>query len=103
MIVAPLPTPFDGDHPDWPAFAELIAALEPYLDGLLLFGSNGEAVHLNPLEQRMGLLGVVPEVSPSGWVPALRVFRKLQCCSSRLRRLVQWPRWSRRHATLPAQ
>lgn len=68
MIIAPLPTPFDGDHPDWSAFAELIAALEPYLDGLLLFGSNGEAVHLNPLEQRMGLLAVAPGVGKPFWV-----------------------------------
>lgn len=56
MILPPLPTPFTarGDL-DREAFKELVQRLEPEVDGLLLYGSNGEGVLLAPEERREGL------------------------------------------------
>ncbi len=56
MILPPIPTPFDRDgRLDTGAFRELAQALEPLVDGLLIYGSNGEGVHLSPEERRQGL------------------------------------------------
>jgi len=49
VILPPIPTPFDGKgRLDTGAFQELALALEPLVDGLLIYGSNGEGVHLTP-------------------------------------------------------
>ena len=56
MILPPIPTPFDREgRLDTEAFRELALALEPLVDGLLIYGSNGEGVHLSPEERRQGL------------------------------------------------
>jgi len=56
MIIPPLPTPFDskGDL-DAEAYRDLAKALEPHVDGLLFYGSNGEGVHLTREERAKGL------------------------------------------------
>ncbi|MHC4608332.1 MAG: dihydrodipicolinate synthase family protein [Planctomycetota bacterium] len=56
MLVAPIPTPFtkSGD-PDWKGMNELVAALAEHVDGFVLFGSTGEAVHLDRGERAEGI------------------------------------------------
>lgn len=52
-ILPPLPTPFRPDGAlDLDALAGLIGGLEPHVDGFLVLGSNGEAVHLDDDERR---------------------------------------------------
>ena len=61
MILPPLPTPFDREgRLDEEAFRELAQALEPLVDGLLVYGSNGEGVHLTPEERARGLRALRP-------------------------------------------
>ncbi|BAW01036.1 dihydrodipicolinate synthetase [Thermus thermophilus] len=61
MILPPIPTPFDREgRLDEEAFRELAAALEPLVDGLLVYGSNGEGVHLTPEERARGLRALRP-------------------------------------------
>ncbi|WP_135255672.1 dihydrodipicolinate synthase family protein [Thermus caldilimi] len=61
MILPPIPTPFDRKgHLDTEAFRELAEALEPLVDGLLIYGSNGEGVHLTPEERARGLWALKP-------------------------------------------
>ncbi|MDM7323763.1 MAG: dihydrodipicolinate synthase family protein [Thermus sp.] len=61
MILPPIPTPFDQEgRLDTQAFRELAQALEPLVDGLLVYGSNGEGVHLNPEERAKGLRALTP-------------------------------------------
>lgn len=56
MIIPPVPTPFDRQgRPDWTALQALLERLSPYVDGFLIFGSNGEAPLLFPEERRRGL------------------------------------------------
>ncbi len=56
MILPPLPTPFDdAGRPDWEAWQRVADALAPHVDGMLLFGSTGEAVALDPDERCAGL------------------------------------------------
>mgnify|MGYP005855761343 CR=1 FL=1 len=44
MTLSPIPTPFDQEgRLDAGAFRELAEALEPLVDGLLIYGSNGES------------------------------------------------------------
>lgn len=62
MILPPIPTPFDQEgRLDAGAFRELAEALEPLVDGLLIYGSNGEGVHLSPEERRSGLFALSPK------------------------------------------
>lgn len=62
MILPPIPTPFDREgRLDLGAFRELAAALEPLVDGLLVYGSNGEGVHLTPEERARGLRALRPK------------------------------------------
>ncbi|MER3451351.1 MAG: dihydrodipicolinate synthase family protein [Thermus sp.] len=62
MILPPIPTPFDRKgRLDTGAFRELAGALEPLVDGLLIYGSNGEGVHLFPEERRLGLSALNPQ------------------------------------------
>lgn len=61
MIIPPLPTPFDSQGQlDVPAFRELAQAVEPHVDGILFYGSNGEGVHLTPAERSAGLAAQSP-------------------------------------------
>ena len=61
MIIPPLPTPFDSKgHLDTAAFRELAQAIEPQVDGLLFYGSNGEGVHLTREERALGLAVQTP-------------------------------------------
>lgn len=61
MILPPIPTPFDQQgRLDLGAFRELAQALEPLVDGLLVYGSNGEGVHLTPEERAQGLRALAP-------------------------------------------
>lgn len=61
MILPPIPTPFDRQgRLDPGAFRELAQALEPLVDGLLVYGSNGEGVHLTPEERDQGLRALAP-------------------------------------------
>ena len=61
MILPPIPTPFDREgRLDLEAFRELAEALEPLVDGLLVYGSNGEGVHLTPEERARGLQALRP-------------------------------------------
>ncbi|TBH21013.1 dihydrodipicolinate synthase family protein [Thermus thermamylovorans] len=61
MILPPIPTPFDRQgRLDTAAFRELAEALEPLVDGLLIYGSNGEGVHLTPEERARGLRALSP-------------------------------------------
>ncbi|GIW32780.1 dihydrodipicolinate synthase family protein [Meiothermus sp.] len=56
MIIPPLPTPFDQNgNLDAEAFRDLAQAIEPHVDGLLFYGSNGEGVHLTREERAAGL------------------------------------------------
>ncbi|MEN2981523.1 MAG: dihydrodipicolinate synthase family protein [Thermus sp.] len=62
MILPPIPTPFDRQgRLDPEAFRELAQALEPLVDGLLIYGSNGEGVHLSPEERAQGLRALSPK------------------------------------------
>lgn len=62
MILPPIPTPFDREgRLDEEAFRELAQALEPLADGLLVYGSNGEGVHLTPEERARGLRALRPK------------------------------------------
>jgi len=62
MIIPPLPTPFDvNGHLDTAAFRELAQAIEPHVDGLLFYGSNGEGVHLTREERAAGLAVQTPQ------------------------------------------
>ncbi|BDG18574.1 dihydrodipicolinate synthase family protein [Thermus thermophilus] len=62
MILPPIPTPFDREgRLDEEAFRELAQALEPLVDGLLVYGSNGEGVHLTPEERARGLRALRPK------------------------------------------
>ncbi|MCS6869495.1 dihydrodipicolinate synthase family protein [Thermus sp.] len=62
MILPPIPTPFDRQgRLDPAAFRELAQALEPLVDGLLIYGSNGEGVHLSPEERAQGLRALSPK------------------------------------------
>ncbi len=62
MIIPPLPTPFDTQgHLDTEAFRALAQALEPQVDGLLFYGSNGEGVHLTREERAAGLAVQSPQ------------------------------------------
>lgn len=61
MILPPIPTPFDREgRLDTGAFRALAEALEPLVDGLLVYGSNGEGVHLSPEERAQGLRALKP-------------------------------------------
>ena len=61
MILPPIPTPVDREgRLDEEAFRELAQALEPLVDGLLVYGSNGEGVHLTPEERARGLRALRP-------------------------------------------
>jgi 4-hydroxy-2-oxoglutarate aldolase len=61
MILPPIPTPFDREgRLDPEAFRELSQALEPLVDGLLVYGSGGEGVHLTPEERLLGLRALRP-------------------------------------------
>ncbi len=56
MILPPVPTPFDAaGRPDWGALQAILDRLAPEVDGVLVFGSNGEAPLLAPEERRAGL------------------------------------------------
>lgn len=56
MVIPPLPTPFDRQgNLDTEAYRDLVKALEPQVDGLLFYGSNGEGVHLTREERAKGL------------------------------------------------
>ncbi|GIW26583.1 dihydrodipicolinate synthase family protein [Meiothermus sp.] len=62
MIIPPLPTPFDQNgHLDAEAFRDLAQAIEPHVDGLLFYGSNGEGVHLTREERAAGLAIQTPQ------------------------------------------
>lgn len=62
MILPPIPTPFDREgRLDTGAFRELAEALEALVDGLLVYGSNGEGVHLTPEERARGLQALKPK------------------------------------------
>ncbi|AEG33167.1 dihydrodipicolinate synthetase [Thermus thermophilus SG0.5JP17-16] len=62
MILPPIPTPFDREgRLDEEAFRKLAQALEPLADGLLVYGSNGEGVHLTPEERARGLRALRPK------------------------------------------
>lgn len=62
MILPPIPTPFDRrGRLDPEAFRDLAEALEPLVDGLLIYGSNGEGVHLTPEERAQGLRALSPK------------------------------------------
>lgn len=62
MIIPPLPTPFDSKgNLDAEAYRDLAAALEPHVDGLLFYGSNGEGVHLTREERAKGLAVQSPQ------------------------------------------
>lgn len=61
MILPPIPTPFDRQgRLDREAFRALAEAIEPLVDGLLVYGSNGEGVHLSPEERALGLKALAP-------------------------------------------
>jgi len=61
VILPPIPTPFDREgRLDTGAFRALAEALEPLVDGLLVYGSNGEGVHLSPEERAQGLRALKP-------------------------------------------
>ncbi|APD08515.1 dihydrodipicolinate synthase family protein [Thermus brockianus] len=61
MILPSIPTPFDTKgRLDLEAFRTLAEALEPLVDGLLIYGSNGEGVHLTPEERGQGLRALRP-------------------------------------------
>ncbi|WP_243029419.1 dihydrodipicolinate synthase family protein [Thermus altitudinis] len=61
MILPPIPTPFDREgRLDAEAFRQLAEALEPLVDGFLIYGSNGEGVHLTPEERARGLRALKP-------------------------------------------
>ena len=63
-IIPPLPTPFSqAGEPDVPALQRLVEGLEPYVDGFLILGSNGEAVFLSE-EERHAVLAAAREVIP---------------------------------------
>ncbi|MER3479367.1 MAG: dihydrodipicolinate synthase family protein [Meiothermus sp.] len=65
MIMPPIPTPFDSQgRLDAEAFRDLAQALEPHVDGLLFYGSNGEGVHLTPAERVRGLEVQNPQKPP---------------------------------------
>lgn len=67
MIIPPLPTPFDSRGKfDAGAFRALAQAVEPHVDGLLFYGSNGEGVHLTKDERGAGL--TVQNSSKPVWV-----------------------------------
>ncbi|MER3553476.1 MAG: dihydrodipicolinate synthase family protein [Meiothermus sp.] len=79
MIIPPLPTPFDSKgNLDTEAFRELAKAVEPQVDGILFYGSNGEGVHLSRDERKAGLaaqspkkpvwVGLMEETLPQGLV-----------------------------------
>jgi dihydrodipicolinate synthase/N-acetylneuraminate lyase len=62
MIIPPLPTPFDSSgNLDAEAFRDLAQTLEPHVDGLLFYGSNGEGVHLTHQERAAGLAIQTPK------------------------------------------
>ncbi|GLV46888.1 dihydrodipicolinate synthase family protein [Thermus sp. LT1-2-5] len=62
MILPPIPTPFDRKgRLDPEAFRALAEALEPLVDGLLIYGSNGEGVLLTPEERAQGLKAISPK------------------------------------------
>lgn len=62
MIIPPLPTPFDQNgRLDSEAFRALAQAIEPHVDGLLFYGSNGEGVHLTREERAAGLAVQTPQ------------------------------------------
>lgn len=62
MIIPPLPTPFDHlGNLDAEAFRDLAQAIEPHVDGLLFYGSNGEGVHLTREERAVGLAIQTPQ------------------------------------------
>ncbi|MFZ5990907.1 MAG: dihydrodipicolinate synthase family protein [Deinococcota bacterium] len=65
MIMPPIPTPFDAQgRLDAEAFRDLAQALEPHVDGILFYGSNGEGVHLTPAERIRGLEVQKPQKPP---------------------------------------
>lgn len=62
MIIPPLPTPFDSSgNLDTEAFRDLAQVVEPQVDGLLFYGSNGEGVHLTREERAAGLAIQTPK------------------------------------------
>ena len=63
-MIPPLPTPFSASGElDVPALQSLIEGLEPFVDGFLILGSNGEAVFLSEDERRT-VLEAAREVIP---------------------------------------
>ncbi len=60
-----MPTPFKKDGSlDLPALQSLIAWLEPYVDGFLMLGSNGEVAYLDDAERHQ-VLAAAREVIPT--------------------------------------
>ncbi len=64
-ILPPIPTPFTrtGDL-DLPGLVGLIKALEPFVDGFLVLGSNGEAAYLSE-DERVSVLEAAREAIPT--------------------------------------
>jgi dihydrodipicolinate synthase/N-acetylneuraminate lyase len=65
-IIPPVPTPFkqNGDL-DTDSLQQLIAQLEPHVDGFLILGSNGEVPYLEEFE-RLQVLKAAREAIPVG-------------------------------------
>jgi 4-hydroxy-2-oxoglutarate aldolase len=64
-LFPPVPTPFKKDGSlDLPALQNLIAWLEPHVDGFLILGSNGEVAYLDEPE-RLKVLAAAREAIPS--------------------------------------
>jgi dihydrodipicolinate synthase/N-acetylneuraminate lyase len=65
VICPPIPTPFDRQgHLDTEAFRDLAQRLEPHVDAILFYGSNGEGVHLTRAEREKGLAVQNPRKPP---------------------------------------
>ena len=61
-IIPPVPTPFTASGElDLAALQGLITGLEPFVNGFLILGSNGEAVFLSE-EERRAVLEAAREV-----------------------------------------
>ncbi len=64
-LFPPVPTPFKKDGSlDLPALQNLIAWLEPNVDGFLILGSNGEAAYLDEAERQL-VLAAAREAIPA--------------------------------------
>ena len=67
-IIPPLPTPFDSEGAfDTKVQKQLIETLEPFVNGFLILGSNGEAAFLNETERKEVLeraRAIIPKTTP---------------------------------------